>query len=533
MDTNVHVDMNTQSQDLSQEKSQDKLQEKSQEKSVLTPWEVKGKIDYMAQINHFGTTALDGNLIKKWEKITKMKAPSFIRRGLVFSHQDLDKILDCVEKGLPVYLYTGRGPSGENMHLGHMVPFRLTRYLQQALNCIVIIQMSDDEKFLFKDGSKPEDLERYRKYSYMNAKDIIACGFDLNKTLIFSNLEKNSGSLYFNNVLIMKSNNMGTIKGTFGLGEVLPQSVIELINNALEKEELCKTTDIDTNTNTSKIDEYKSTLKKFSGESSSNIGQCVWPVFQSGPAFCTSFKEVFNRALIHALKTKDLPSYVKDNYKKTLKELSSNKNQQSIMCLVPMAIDQAPYFRMARDDAHILGCPKPAVIHSVFLPGLQQTHGKMNTTGDSANSTLFLNMDPKVVKKTIARHAFSGGKDTLEDHRKYGGDISVDIAYQYLTFFMDDDTELENIARKYTTGEMTSGEIKEIAGDIVANVIAEHQLRHKQVTDDVLKEYFNWDRNLDIGGCFDRPELDTTDDDANYDTYGINFDRTFGYKPKF
>ena len=45
----------------------------------------------------------------------------------------------------------------------------------------------------------------------------------------------------------------------------------------------------------------------------------------------------------------------------------------------------------------------------------------------------------------INKYAFSGGRDTVEDHRKYGGDVTVDIAYQYLTFFLEDDEKLAQI----------------------------------------------------------------------------------------
>lgn len=43
------------------------------------------------------------------------------------------------------------------------------------------------------------------------------------------------------------------------------------------------------------------------------------------------------------------------------------------------------------------------------------------------------------------KHAFSGGRDTIEEHREKGGDITVDISYQYLTFFMEDDERLQQI----------------------------------------------------------------------------------------
>lgn len=45
----------------------------------------------------------------------------------------------------------------------------------------------------------------------------------------------------------------------------------------------------------------------------------------------------------------------------------------------------------------------------------------------------------------VNKHAFSGGKDTVEEHRKYGGNPDVDVSFMYLTFFLEDDEQLENI----------------------------------------------------------------------------------------
>lgn len=45
----------------------------------------------------------------------------------------------------------------------------------------------------------------------------------------------------------------------------------------------------------------------------------------------------------------------------------------------------------------------------------------------------------------INKHAFSGGKDTVEEHRKYGGNPDVDVSFMYLTFFLEDDEQLEKI----------------------------------------------------------------------------------------
>ena len=50
-----------------------------------------------------------------------------------------------------------------------------------------------------------------------------------------------------------------------------------------------------------------------------------------------------------------------------------------------------------------------------------------------------------MIKNKINKYAFSGGRDTKEEHEKYGGNTEVDVSYQYLTFFLEDDTKLAEI----------------------------------------------------------------------------------------
>jgi hypothetical protein len=61
------------------------------------------------------------------------------------------------------------------------------------------------------------------------------------------------------------------------------------------------------------------------------------------------------------------------------------------------------------------------------------------------NSSIFMSDTPNQIKNKINKHGFSGGRETEEEHRKYGGDTEVDVAYQYLSFFLDDDDELKTI----------------------------------------------------------------------------------------
>ena len=57
----------------------------------------------------------------------------------------------------------------------------------------------------------------------------------------------------------------------------------------------------------------------------------------------------------------------------------------------------------------------------------------------------------------IKKHAFSGGRDTKEEHRKFGGDTSTDVSYQYLSFFMEDDDRLLEIKRVHNCAYVLSG----------------------------------------------------------------------------
>lgn len=143
-------------------------------------------IDYAKLIEKFGCTALTDDLRAKILKLTGEQPHRLIRRGIFFCHRDLDVILNRYEQGKLFYLYTGRGPSAEALHLGHAIPFIMTRYMQQAFDVPLVIQVTDDEKYMYR----PElELEKVIKMGMSNIKDIIAFGFDPEKTFIFLDTE--------------------------------------------------------------------------------------------------------------------------------------------------------------------------------------------------------------------------------------------------------------------------------------------------------------------------------------------------------
>ncbi|XP_026704838.1 tryptophan--tRNA ligase, cytoplasmic [Athene cunicularia] len=383
---------------------------KEEDEDFVDPWTVQTSnakgVDYDKLIVRFGSSKIDTDLINRIERATGQKPHRFLRRGIFFSHRDMDQILDAYENKKSFYLYTGRGPSSQAMHVGHLIPFIFTKWLQEVFDVPLVVQLTDDEKYLWKDLT----IEKSYEYARENAKDIIACGFDINKTFIFSDLDYlgTSTGFYKNIVKVQKHVTFNQVKGIFGF------------------------TDSDC------------------------IGKISFPAIQAAPSFSSSFPQIFN-------------------------------GKENIQCLIPCAIDQDPYFRMTRDVAPRIGQPKPALLHSVFFPALQGAQTKMSAS--DPNSSIFLTDTPKQIKTKINKHAFSGGRDTIEEHRKYGGNCDVDVSFMYLTFFLEDDDRLEQLKQAYTSGELLTGELKKVLIETLQPLIAAHQERRKQVTDEMVKQF--------------------------------------------
>ena len=134
-------------------------------------------------------------------------------------------------------------PSSEALHLGHLIPFMFTKYLQDVFRCPLVVQMTDDEKFLWKDLQ----LEECHRLGFENAKDIIACGFDITRTLIFSDLDY-IGHMYPNILKIQKAVTYNQVKGIFGFDD------------------------------------------------SVNIGKHAFPAVQAAPSFPAAFPHIFGKA---------------------------------------------------------------------------------------------------------------------------------------------------------------------------------------------------------------------------------------------
>ena len=133
--------------------------------------------------------------------------------------------------------------------------------------------------------------------------------------------------------------------------------------------------------------------------------------------------------------------------------------------IIPVGIDQDPHIRLTRDVVNRMKKEKfflPSSIYHKYTPALD---GSMKMSKSKPESCIELPEDINAVKKKLKR-ALTGGRDTLEEHRKLGADISKDMIFElFKQHLIEDDSELQKIKEEYSSGNMTSGEIKNMACD--------------------------------------------------------------------
>ncbi|PSK58671.1 Tryptophan--tRNA ligase, cytoplasmic [Elsinoe australis] len=407
-------------------------------------------IDYEVLRQKFNTPALTQEHLKRFEQVTGKPPHRLMRRKLFFSHRDFDQILDQYEKYGFFMLYTGRGPSSGSMHLGHSVPFLFTKELQEIFDVPLVIMLTDDEKFLYtrnKNQGKPTpgaSLKDFMQYARDNAKDIIALGFDPKKTFIYTDYDYVGGHFYQNISEFEALLTNNQIRGALGF------------------------------------------------DGSTNVGLNAYAAKQCVAAFASSYPELFGA----------------DDYRPPdWKEDRPRKSIAAIPTLIPCAIDQEPWFRLVRENCDRMENPSPktSLILSKFLTALQGAGGKMSAS--DPNSAIFMSDTSKQIEKKINKYAFSGGGATKEEHEKFGGNPEVDVAYAYLSYFLESDDELKDIEANYRKGTLTTGELKKKCIGELQKFVGAFQERRSQVTDEVMREFmrprkleFKGNPNPTIGG---------------------------------
>lgn len=152
--------------------------------------------------------------------------------------------------------------------------------------------------------------------------------------------------------------------------------------------------------------------------------------------------------------------------------------------VVPVGIDQDPHVRLTRDVAsryRETAYVKPASTYHRFMRGLQG--GKMSSSDPASYIALTDTVEDAKRKIDAAK---TGGRASVEEHREKGGTVEDDMVFELLAFHLvRDDDELERIRRKYESGAMLSGELKQIAKERLETFLRDHQEKREAARPDV------------------------------------------------
>jgi tryptophanyl-tRNA synthetase len=119
-------------------------------RNIVTPWEVKGKINYKELMDKFG--------IKLLPKLPKIFNENILfKRKIIFAHRDFEKILDSIKNKKKFAMMTGLMPTGK-FHLGHMILAQQFLFYQK-LGAKLYIAVADLEAY----NTRTENLEKLRK----------------------------------------------------------------------------------------------------------------------------------------------------------------------------------------------------------------------------------------------------------------------------------------------------------------------------------------------------------------------------------
>ncbi len=363
---------------------------------TVTPYAVEGEVDYDRLLERFGADPITDDQLAQFPQ----PPHRLLRRRVVYAGRDVDRFTAAAERGDPVSIVTGVGPSGP-LHLGHAYQFYLAKWIQERTGALVYVPFSDDEKYLSKDLSM-SDIGRYTRE---NLRDILAVGFDPERTRIVVDTE-DADVIYPLAVRYAKDITTATVDAVYG--------------------------------------------------EQPNVGMSFYPAVQA----------------THLL----LPQLIHGRHP----------------TLVPVAVDQDPHVRVCRDvaakDRH--GVDKPGALLSKFLPRLGGGGGKMSSSDDAPS--ILLTDDRETVREKVMHYAHSGGRVDVDEHREHGGDPEVDVAYQLLFyFFEEDDATLDRLANEYRSGDLLTGELKAHAADRIADFLDDHQSRRPAADelDDVVAPY--------------------------------------------
>ncbi len=151
--------------------------------------------------------------------------------------------------------------------------------------------------------------------------------------------------------------------------------------------------------------------------------------------------------------------------------------------LVPVGADQDPHIRLSRDLAfkhrNDFGFFPPSSIYHKLVRSLS---GDEKMSKRNPDSMITLSDSKRDLKRKIMA-AFTGGRTTIEEQRRLGGEPDKCPVFDLYLYFEGDDKEVEKVRAECLGGKRLCGECKQQALTMVSSNLEEHQSKRVKMMD--------------------------------------------------
>ena len=445
--------------------------------SRIDPWSSQQSTDYERIRDNFGLSDIE---------ISKIPNPNLLhRRGIIFAHRGLDTILNRINHGDDFGVLTGLMPSGK-MHLGHSMVINQVKWFQEQ-GGDVTVTVADLEALATRNVSLKEG-RRIALSEYVN--NYAAMGLDPDKTNVyFQSMRPIVQRLGFT---LGQKTNISEFEAIYGFsGETNLAHVQaplvqagDIVHPQLDQygglRPIVVPVGVDQDPHIRLTRGLVSKTNWFNVKSRKNGGLTIGLSIQEENK---NLMGVSNNGSIN----RDVRNQLFDKLKSSLAKLGfadilSNPKHGTIEIPGATILDkskiQLSLLSLERNIGG-MGLMPPCSTYHRFVVGMNGD--KMSSS--KPETTIFMHDSVENMSKKVKR-AFSGGQATVEEHRRLGGDLSKDVAYQYLQYFFEEsDKELESIGRDYESGRLLAGEIKQICIDKAAEWLTDLSEKRNQWSD--------------------------------------------------
>ena len=457
--------------------------------SRIDPWSSQQSTDYERIRDNFGLSDID---------ISKIPSPNLLhRRGIIFAHRGLDTILERINHSDDFGVLTGLMPSGK-MHLGHSMVINQVKWFQEQ-GGDVTVTVADLEALATRNVSLKEG-RKIALSEYIN--NYAAMGLNPDKTNIyFQSMRPIVQRLGFT---LGQKTNISEFEAIYGFsGETNLAHVQaplvqagDIVHPQLDEygglRPIVVPVGVDQDPHIRLTRGLVSKTNWFNVKNRKSGGLTIGLSIQEENRISMG---VSNNGSIN----RDVRNQLFDKLKSSLVKLGfadilSNPKHGTIEIPGATILDksriQLSLLSLERSIGG-LGLMPPCSTYHRFVVGM--TGDKMSSS--KPETTIFMHDSIEDMSKKVKR-AFSGGQATVEEHRRLGGDLSKDVAYQYLQFFFEEsDKELESIGRDYESGRLLAGEIKQICIDKASEWLTDLSERRNQWSDRI-EEFLSNDSKI-------------------------------------